>query len=69
MISEGEYIVDEGSGDVDATEGEYWPPQHCCTNRRSEEGIVIPKFTGGIRLANPAVVEYGLYPSVGDANT
>ena len=68
MISDGEYMVEEGSGEVDWAEGEYWPPQYCCSKRRSDEGMVIPKFTGGIKLANPAVVEYGLYPSVGDCH-
>lgn len=57
--SEGEYIDEDGSGEVDCVEGDDCP-QHCCTKRRSDEGIEIPRDTGGIKLASPAVAEYGL---------
>jgi hypothetical protein len=54
---------EDGSGEVDCVEGEV-----CCQrtgiNCRSDEGIEIPSDTGCIKLANPAVAEYGLNPSV-----
>jgi hypothetical protein len=64
VISEGEYIDEDGSGEVDCVEGEA-----CCQqvgiSWRSDEGIEMPRDTGCIKFANPAVAEYGLKPSVG----
>ena len=54
--SEGEYIDEEGSGDVDCVEGEDWG-KYCGINRRSDDGMEIPRETDGIRLANPDVAE------------